>query len=299
MDTKEKSRFIGTWTVALTYVCWGMLTLFWNLLSDVNSVYILCQRILWSMVVMGICIFIFRQGKELGAVFQSLRTLGLCFLCGILITLNWGTYIYSVTSGHVLDASLGYFLEPILVAVIGVAAFRERLSRNEKITFAFAFAGLVYMIVVSGTFPVLAIVIAGSFAAYGAVKKKLSLSPQISLFMETLCMVPFALLFVFYAESRGMGSIGVLRGAQFTLLPACGVVTSIPLLLFNIGVREIPYYISGILMYINPTIQFLIGLLYLHEKLDGNRLAAFVLIWAGILFTVWERVQMMKKERSK
>lgn len=297
MNAKEKKSRLGAWAVAAAYASWGMLTLFWNLLSQVDSVYILCQRIIWSMVFMGIYMLVVGKGKEIAAVFRDGRSVGLCFLCGVLITINWGVYIYAVTNGHVLDASLGYFLEPILVGVIGLLAFRERPSRNEAITFVFALASLVYMIAVSGTFPVLAVLIAGSFAVYGAVKKKLELSPHVSLFMETLCMAPFALFFVFCAERQGTGSLGILQGAQFLLLPACGIVTSIPLLLFNTGVKEIPYYLSGILMYINPTLQFLMGLLYFHEELDPRRLAAFVVIWAGILFTVWEKGKMMKGHR--
>lgn len=106
-------------------------------------------------------------------------------------------------------------------------------------------------------------------------------------------MTPFALLFIIYGDTHGMGSVGVLQGMQYLLLPACGVITSVPLLLFNIGVKKIPYYISGILMYINPTLQFFMGLLYFHEALDRNRLTAFLFIWIGVLFTIYEKAKNM------
>lgn len=285
----------GSLCVAFTYVCWGLLTVFWNLLGEVNSIYILTQRILWSMVFMAGYITVFRKWNEILPIFRDRKKLGICFVCGILITINWGVYIYAVNSGHVLDASLGYFIEPVLVGAIGVLIFREKLSRFEKVTFACAAAGLLYMVVMTRTFPVMALLIAGSFAAYGAVKKRIQVPPYVSLFMETLCMTGFALLFVVYADTHAMGSVGVLEGAQFLLLPACGVVTSIPLLLFNIGVKQIPYYISGILMYINPTLQFVMGLFYFHEPLDQNRLIAFVVIWIGILFTVYEKARMIRR----
>lgn len=284
----------GSLCVAFTYACWGVLTVFWNLLGEVNSIYILAQRILWSMVFMAVYMLVCGIWKEILPVFRRLRRLGSCFVCGILITINWGVYIYAVNSGHVLDASLGYFIEPVLVGAIGVLAFREKLSKFEKTTYIFAAAGLLYMILMTRTFPVMALLIAGSFAVYGAVKKQIDIPPYVSLFVETLCMTPFALIFVVYADGNGMGSIGVLEGIQFLLLPACGVVTSIPLLLFNVGVKQIPYYISGILMYINPTLQFLMGLFYFHEPLDHNRLTAFVIIWFGILFTVYEKVRMIR-----
>ncbi|MCC8068113.1 MAG: EamA family transporter RarD [Clostridiales bacterium] len=287
----------GTFGVAAAYVCWGVLTIFWNLLSEVNSVYVLSQRIIWSMVFMGLFMALTGRWKEIAPVFRNHRQLLTCFICGILITINWGVYIFAVSSGHVLDASLGYFIEPVLVGAIGLFVFRERPSKLELLTFLFALIGVVYMIVRSGTIPALALLISGSFAIYGAVKKNLSLSPYTSLFMETLCMTPFALLFALWADNAGMGSIGVLHGAEFLLLPACGIITSIPLLLFNIGVKEIPYYISGILMYINPTLQFLMGLFYFHEELNRNKLVAFCFIWFGIIFTIIDHLRQIQPRK--
>ena len=293
---KNKNRTLGAFSVAFAYVCWGVLTVFWNLLGEVNSAYILAQRIVWSMVFMGIYMTAAGKWTEIQDVLKCRKKMSVCFVCGILITINWGVYIFAVNSGHVLDASLGYFIEPVLVVLLGLIAFREKPSTLEKITFAFAVAGLVYLIIMTRTFPVLALLIAGSFAIYGAVKKKLDLSPQVSLFAETLCMAPFALLFIIYGDTHGMGSIGVLQGMEYLLLPACGVITSVPLLMFNIGVKEIPYYISGILMYINPTLQFLMGLFYFHEELNRSRLTAFVFIWVGVLFTIYEKMKMMRQE---
>ena len=295
---KQKETW-GTLEVAFAYVCWGLLTIFWNLLSQVNSVYILAQRILWSMIFMGIYMLAFGKWQEISHAIRDKKVMITCFICGVLVSVNWGVYIFAVNSGHVLDASMGYFIEPVLVALIGMLAFREQPSRMEKITFLCAVLGLLFMIVRTRTFPTMALFIAGSFAVYGAVKKKLGITAHASLFLETLCMTGFALLFTIYAEASGQGSMGVLSGMQFLLIPACGVVTSIPLLLFNVGVREIPYYFAGILMYINPTLQFLMGLFYFHEKLDTNRLIAFCLIWFGILFTIYEKVQTMRKERAQ
>ena len=294
---KYKKRTLGVFGVAFAYVCWGVLTVFWNFLGEVNSVYILAQRIVWSMVFMGIYMTAAGKWTELQKVLKDRKKLSVCFICGILITINWGVYIFAVNSGHVLDASLGYFIEPVLVVLLGLIAFREKPSTLEKVTFAFAVAGLVYLVIMTRTFPALALLIAGSFAVYGAVKKKLDLSPQASLFAETLCMTPFALLFIIYGDTHGMGSIGVLQGMEYLLLPACGVITSVPLLMFNIGVKEIPYYLSGILMYINPTLQFLMGLFYFHEELNRSRLTAFTFIWVGVLFTIYEKVKMMRQEK--
>ena len=294
MDT-SRNEPKAVLVVAVAYVCWGILTIFWNLLAQVDSLYILCQRVLWSAIVIGGYALTIGKGPEMWALLHDGKKLCQVFLCGILISINWGVYIYAVNNGHVLDASLGYFVEPVLVTFLGMLCFRERLNTMEKITFAFALAGLLYITGTTGTVPLLAAVIAGSFAVYGALKKKTDLDPYVSLVMETLLMAPFALAYALWADANGMGAVHTLHGWQWLLLPACGVVTGIPLLLFNIGVQKIPYYISGVLMYLNPTIAFLMGLFYFKEELNVHRLIAFVLIWVGIGFTVWDRISAMRK----
>lgn len=284
----------GSLIVFISYIIWGFLTLFWSLLDDVNAIYILGQRIAWSMLLMAGYISVVGSWDEIKAIFQNKKQLLTCFISGILVTINWGMYIYAVTNGHVLDSSLGYFIEPILVALVGLLLFKETMSTAEKITFAFAFAAVIYLIAVTRTVPTIALVIALSFCAYGAVKKKLVISAHASLFMETLFMTPFALIVIVYMECNGTGSIGVLHGWEYLLLPLCGVVTSLPLLLFGIGVKLIPYYIAGIIMYVSPTISFILGLVYFHETLDPHRMIAFLLIWIGIAITVGEKWKLMR-----
>lgn len=286
--------------VAATYVCWGLLPAFWDRLAELNPVYVLAQRIVWSMVCMGLYIAVSGAFKETWAVLRDWRQLLNCLLAGTLCSVNWGVYIYAVTRGQVLESSLGYFIEPVLVGLIGLLFFKERPSLCERLTFGFAFIGLVYMVIVNGRFPLLALLIAGSFAVYGAVKKRQKLPPQAALFGETLCMTPAALAVIVWLDTQGLGGAAELPAGKLWLLPAAGLVTCVPLLLFNIGVKVIPYYVSGILMYINPTLQFLMGLFYFHELLDMHRLVAFAFIWLGILFTVGERagILLLKRQRS-
>lgn len=294
MDQREKMGFAA---VTGAYLLWGVLPLFWNLLAEVPPMYILAQRIVWSAVFLALYMAATHRLAALRPVLRRGKTLRICLICGVLITINWGLYIYAVNSGHLLDASMGYFLEPVLVAVIGILAFHERPSVLEKLTFAFAAAGLVYLVIRAGRFPWLALLIAGSFALYGAVKKQSDLPAYAALFVETLCMTPLSLCWIVWADVHGTGSLGVLHGPALLLLVASGIVTSVPLLLFNIGVREIPYYVTGILMYMNPTMQFLMGLLLFHEPMDPDRMIAFVLIWVGIVFTIADRVRRVRRAR--
>lgn len=293
----DKTVTKGSVIVLVSYIIWGFLTLFWSLLDEVNAIYILAQRIFWSMILMAGYISLAGKWSEIISIFKNRKQMIICFVSGVLVTVNWGMYIYAVTNGHVLESSLGYFIEPILVALVGVLLFKEKMSVAEKVTFYFAAAGMFYLIFVSNTMPTIALVIALSFCAYGAVKKSLDLSPYASLFMETMFMTPIAAVVIIHMERNGMGSLGVLHGIEYLLLPACGLVTSVPLLLFNIGVKKIPYYIAGIIMYVSPTITFILGLVYFHETLDVHRLIAFSMIWVGILITVSEKCTLIFRSR--
>lgn len=295
----EQKRTLGTLTVTGSFVLWGFLPLFWNLLAEVNPVYILAERIIWSVVFMGLYLLVTHRMGEVIQTLRNPKAMLFCFACGVVITLNWGIYIYSVNSGHVLDASMGYFIEPVIVVAMGVLAFREKPRTAEKIAFAFVVLGIVYLILRTGTIPKLALLIAAPFAVYGAMKKNLKLSAETSLFLETLLMLPFAIAFVLYWNATAGGQAAILQGASFWLLPACGVATSVPLLLFNIGVKEIPFYLSGMILYVSPTLQFLVGVLYFKEAMDMTQLVAFLLIWIGVLIALVDKVKLMRAERNK
>lgn len=280
-------------TVAVSYVCWGVLSIFWKLLGEVDALYILAQRIVWSMLFLGLYTVLAGKTEEMKGIFRSRKQVLMCLVSSVFVTFNWGIYIYSVSTDRVIEASMGYFMEPLVAAAMGLILFRERLNIYEKLTFAFSAAGIVYMVLVMGYFPAYALLIASSFAAYGAIKKNFTISAHASLFLETLWMTPLSLAFILFSDFRGSGSIGVLAGWEFILLPISGVVTFVPLLLFNMGVKKVPYYISGLLMYINPSLQFTIGLVCFHEPMDVNRLISFIIIWVGILFTVFGRIKLL------
>ena len=143
----------GSVIVLISYIIWGFLTLFWSLLDEVNAVYILAQRIFWSMILMAAYISFAGKWSEIRSIFKNSKQMLICFVSGVLVTVNWGMYIYAVTNGHVLESSLGYFIEPILVALVGVLLFKEKMSIAEKVTFCFAAFGMCYLIFVSNTMP--------------------------------------------------------------------------------------------------------------------------------------------------
>ena len=182
-----------------------------------------------------------------------------------------------------LDCSLGYYLNPILNVVMGVIIFHEKLKKQEWIAVIFAAAGVLYLIISSGTVPVLALLLAFSFGTYGMIKKGLPVDSDESLFMETVLVSPVAIGFIIFSEMNGIGAIGVLEGKQWLLLPLAGIVTAIPLLVYSAGVQKIPFYLTGMIMYLNPTIQFFLGVFFYKEPIDMNRVISFVFIWVGII----------------
>lgn len=279
MDEKRS----GTLLVTMAYVLWGCLPVFWKTLVQVPAFYILCARVVWSLAFCVVYLTVRKKWERIGKIIRNKGVLLRCGLCGIFVCINWGAYIWAVNNGHLLDGSLGYYLNPIIVVLLGVICFHEGLSAREWGAVALTVLGVLYMIIRSGTVPVLALVIGGSFAAYGMIKKGLDIGSEESLFLETLLVSPAALAYMLYAESCGMGAVGILHGLQWGLLPAAGVITAIPLLVYTAGVQKIPFYLTGILMYLNPTLQFLLGVFLYKEELNVDKLFAFVLIWAGII----------------
>lgn len=285
----EKQRREGVIAVSLTYILWGILPLFWNLLGEIDSVYILCSRVVWSLVFCAIYLAALGRIKEIKAVLKNRQVLFRCTLAGAVICVNWGSYIWAVNHGRLLDSSFGYYINPMLSVFIGAVFLKEKLSAMTWIAVVLSGAGVLYAIVQSGTIPVLALVIGGSFAVYGLVKKSVELPSEVSLFTETLAMTPFALIYICYLDGAGRGGLAGLEGFGYLLLPATGIITAVPLLLFAYGVRRIPLYLSGILMYLNPTLQFLMGIILYGEAPSRGGLVSFVCIWIAIGFMIAEK----------
>jgi len=282
MNTDREKR-TGIIEVLTAYILWGFLPLFWNLLDEVPSFYILFSRALWSLVFCVVYLSVLKKWGRIRELFRDRNVVKRCFLSGIFICINWGGYIWGVNGGHVLDCSLGYYVNPILNVLLGVLIFREMLKKQEWIAVGFAAAGVLYLIVSSGTVPVLALLLAISFGTYGMIKKGLTVSSDESLFMETALVSPAAVAFIVFSEMNGMGATGVLEGAQWLLLPLAGIVTAIPLLVYSAGVQKIPFYLTGMIMYLNPTIQFFLGVFVYKEPIDMNRIISFIFIWVGII----------------
>lgn len=277
----------GAWTVLLSYVLWGLFPIFWKLLADVNSVYVLCCRVLFSLLVSFLVVRLSGGWAQARAVLRDRRKCLAMLVCGLTISFNWGAFIYCVAVGRVLDASLAYYINPLLAILLGFIFFRERLSVLQGCSVALAAVGVIVPMFMEGSFPLLAVLIGLSFAVYGAVKKRADVPGEISIFIETLLVAPIAVLVIAVMELRGGPvSSGLIGGWRLLLLPAAGLVTYLPLALYSAGIRTTSMSLSGILMYINPTMQLLCGLLLYNEKMTAATLVTFILVWAALILFV-------------
>lgn len=276
----------GAYYVLLTYIIWGSLTIYWKQLSGLNAVFSLSMRVLCSVAFCAILISWRGSWKRVREMLRDSRAMKLLIPAGIMIAFNWGFYIYAVTSGHILDAGMAYFMNPILAILLGAIVFKEKLSSRQWAAVLVVGAGLGYGVFVYGQFPTFAFVIAGSFAIYGALKKGLQLESEIALFVETSVLILPALGYLIYSGINGTSGMEQLNIAQWILLLSSGAITSIPLLLYAEGMKTTSMSMSGILMYINPTIQLLIGALLYKERLSSSNLVMFVCIFIAMLLYV-------------
>ena len=285
----------GPLSVLACYLMWGFLPIFWKRLAAVDSLYVLAARIVWSLIFISVILLAQRKSASIRAVFADRKELRRLIAAGIFVCINWGSYIWAVNSGHGVDASLAYYMNPILAILLGTIVFREKLTKLQWLSVAVTFTGLVVTIIRYRQIPWMALIIGGSFAIYGAIKKNVHVESGVSMFFETLVLAPFALIFMTVMETRGSGAVGVLHGAQWLLLPAAGIVTTVPLLFYAEGIKTTPMTLSGILMYINPTIQLLISVLLYQEEFTMTHAILFVFVWSGLVLYL---ISGLMKERK-
>lgn len=262
------------------YALWGLMPLYLKLLSSAGEIEILAHRIVWSLVVVAIIVMATRTTRPFRALDR--RAYLLLALAAALITVNWGTYIWAVVSDQVVEAALGYFINPLLTVALGVVVLRERLRAHQWVAIGLAAAGVAVLTVGYGRPPWIALILATSFAVYGLVKKKADIGAVTSLGVETAILFPCALGYLIAVDLSGDAAF-VRHGWSISVLfAASGLVTAVPLLLFNAAAVRVPLSVLGPLQYITPTTQFLLGVLLYGEHVSPVRMTGFVLIWLAL-----------------
>lgn len=291
------------------YILWGILPLYWKVLDHVPSIEILAHRIVWSFVF--VMVLIAFTGKwshsidEFKNLFKQWRTGVLVVTAAVLITVNWFTYIWAVTHDHVIETSLGYYINPLISVLIGMVFLKEKLNFGQIIAFSLAGVGVIVLTSQYGNFPWVAITLAFSFGFYGLCKKVVKLNALFSLTFETLFVTPIALIYITFLQVDGSSSFATISITTTLLLIGAGVATALPLLWFAEGARRIPLSLMGFLQYIAPTITLLLGIFLFHETFTFIDFIGFLFIWTAlIIFTVTKTKWIlnfqtkMKKNRS-
>ena len=273
----------GLAVTAGTFVIWGVVPLYWHLLKAVPALQIMSHRVLWSaLLVVGWLLL--RDGLGwLRKLAAQPRALGALAVSSVLIAFNWGLYIWAVNAGHVVETSLGYFINPLVNVVLGVLVLHERLRRLQWIAVGCAAVGVAWLTFSAGSPPWIALGLAASFGLYGLVRKLVAVDPVAGLALESLYLFLPSLAYVLWAEAgHGGGFAGAWPLSIDLLLVFGGVVTAIPLIGFAYGVRRIPLSVVGLLQYIAPTLQLLLGVWFFHEPFDAARALGFGAIWLGL-----------------
>lgn len=284
----------SSFSVLGCYVLWGLLPIFWKLLANVDSVYVLAQRVLFSCIFCLAIILLKKNGSSVKNILKSKTERRRYFVCGILISINWGVYILTIAMGKILEASLAYYMSPLFSVVIGALIFKEKLSAVQWISVGLALVGVMISVIAYGNVPYLAIIIGLSFALYGAMKKTIKAESEVSICMETMSVLPLAIVFIAYAQVSGYTDFSSLSTTEMLLLIASGPVTSIPLMLFAKGIRKTSITTSGILMYINPTLQLLVGVLIYNEVFTKMNAITFAFVWAAVILFVLDSLRKHK-----
>src|SRR5215212_257928 len=264
------------------YALWGFFPIYWKFLHQVSALQVIGHRIIWSFVLLVGILLITRQWNAFRATLTP-KVFGIYTIAAILLTINWLVYVWGVNAGFIVETSLGYFINPLLSVLLGVIFLRERLRPVQWVPVGIAATGVIYLTAVYGRLPWIALSLAFSFGFYGFVKKLAPLGSLYGLTLETGIAFPFALVYLFFVGFNDMGAFAHESPSTTLLLIGAGAVTTIPLLMFASAAKQIPLSVVGLLQYIAPTIQFLIGIFIYNEAFDRSHLIGFGIVWAALV----------------
>ncbi|MEV7020552.1 EamA family transporter RarD [Kitasatospora sp. NPDC093558] len=303
-DTTKQESGHGIWYGAAAYGIWGLFPLFWPLLEPAAADEIVANRMVWSLVAVALLLTVQRHWGWIRPLLRQPRKLAMLAGAATVISVNWGVYIWAVNSGHVVETSLGYFINPLVTIGFGVLVLKERLRVAQWTAVGIGAGAVAVLTVAFGQLPWIALTLALSFATYGLLKKTVGLSGVQSLAAESAFMFPFALAYLVYLEIHGRGTFGHTVAGSYGwghsgLLVLSGVITAIPLLCFGAAAVRVPLTVLGLLQYLAPVFQFLIGVAVFHESMPTARWAGFALVWAALAVLTWDALRRVRADRAE
>lgn len=282
------------------YAIWGIIPLFWKLLEHVSSIEILMSRVIWSFVLTTAFVLIIGQRKhliiDLRFLWKNQKQFWSLFAASIIVSTNWGIYIWAVNNDHIIESSLGYYINPLISVLFGFLFFKESISKATVVSVSIAAIGVMGMIVSGGTVPWIALMLALTFATYGVLKKKVQLNAVRGLAIETMFVVPIAVVVYIYLMQTTDIAFMHIDVKTTLLLIASGLVTAIPLVLFALGAQRIPLYLMGFIQFLSPTLGLFLGIVVFEEPFTNIELFTFVCIWiAVVIFSVSKFIEARKR----
>ncbi|MGW2561180.1 EamA family transporter RarD, partial [Streptomyces sp. NPDC001514] len=278
---------------------WGLVPLFWPLLKPADAAEILAHRMVWSLAVVAVALLALRRWAWIPGLLREPRKLGLIAVAATVITVNWGVYIWAVNAGQVVEASLGYFINPLVTIAMGVLLLKERLRPAQWAAVGIGFAAVLVLTVGYGCPPWISLILAFSFAVYGLIKKKINIGGLESLAAETAVQFLPALGYLVWLGAQGSATFGTAGAGHAALLAATGVVTAAPLVCFGAAAIRVPLSTLGLLQYLAPVFQFLLGVVYFHEAMPAERWAGFSLVWLALTILTWDALRTARRTRGE
>ncbi|KSU85314.1 chloramphenicol-sensitive protein RarD [Fictibacillus enclensis] len=299
----QNEQTVGIWYAALSYLMWGFLPLYWKPLQSAGSGDVLAHRIIWSFIFMLLIILVMKRTSafvgNLRSLFLDKKHFFAVLASSLLISANWLIYIWAVNSNHVVEASLGYYINPLISVLLGIIVLKEKLNAWQVASFVVALAGVGLLTFQYGRFPWVALSLALSFGLYGLAKKVGSFDSIIGLTYETMFVTPLALAYIVFAQQRGTEAFAAQNSTVTLLLMGAGVVTAIPLLCFAQGAKRISLSMIGFLQYIAPTIMLILGVFLYHEDFSKTRLFSFFLIWLALIIFSFSKTRWLARLQPK
>ena len=299
MNNNTNESQLGMIYAVCAFAFWGLIPIYFKQVSEVGAFEVLSHRIIWSVVVLILLIIITKQINVVKALFKSLKQLKYLILSSFLVSVNWLIFIWAVSNGQIVETSLGYFINPLVNVVLGYIFFSERMNRNQYIAIFVALIAVLYQVVSLGEIPIISLALAFSFGLYGLVRKKVAIASIPGLFVETIVILPFALAYLYYLVDTN--SIFFLAGDSYItfMLALGGIITVIPLLLFNGAATRMKLTTLGFFQYIGPTIAFCVAVFIYNEPMNTDKLITFILIWIALVIFSWDGIVNSKKKNQK
>lgn len=285
----------GFMYAVLAYLVWGLLPLYWNLFHSASAWEILAHRVVWSFAFVALLCIIGRRWKEALAALADRKKLAVIGAGSLLISTNWVLFIWAVNNGHVIDTSLGYYINPLINVALGIAFLKERPGIGQWLAIGIALIGVVVMAAQLGSVPWISLALAASFGLYGLTKKAFSLDPMIALIGETAVVLPLALLYLLFIHSTGTATAGSLPAPRLLALLLAGVATATPLFWFAQAAKRLSLSTVGFIQYIGPTLTLLLGIVFFKESFTGAHMISFSLIWLALIIYTWTSLRKGKR----